>query len=38
MDDSLKNWSLPNDAKKILSKRFKQLKEKVFLEVFTRMV
>ena len=36
MDDSLKNWSLPNDAKKILRKRFKQLKEKVFLEVFTK--
>jgi thioredoxin reductase (NADPH) len=36
MDDSLKNWSLPDDAKKILRERFKQLKEKVFLEVFTK--
>ncbi|PNX49815.1 MAG: hypothetical protein BV457_00310 [Thermoplasmata archaeon M9B1D] len=36
MDDSLKNWSLPDDAKKILRERFKQLKEKVLLEVFTK--
>jgi len=36
MNDSLKNWSLPEDAKKILGERFKQLKEKVFLEVFTK--
>jgi len=36
MDDSLKNWSLPDDAKKILHERFKHLKEKVLLEVFTK--
>ncbi len=36
MDDSLKNWSLPEDAKKILRERFKQLKEKVVFEVFTK--
>jgi len=36
MNDSLKNWSLPDDAKKILRERFKQLKEKVLLEVFTK--
>ena len=36
MDESVNNWSLPDDAKKILGERFKQLKEKVFLEVFTK--
>jgi thioredoxin reductase (NADPH) len=36
MDDSIKNWSLPDDAKKVLLERFKQLKEKVFIEVFTK--
>lgn len=36
MDDSSRNWSLPDDAKKILHERFKQLKEKVVLEVFTK--
>jgi thioredoxin reductase (NADPH) len=36
MDDSVKNWSLPDDTKKILRKRFKQLKEKVVLKVFTK--
>lgn len=36
MDKDLKNWLLPNDAKKILNQRFKQLKEKVILEVFTK--
>lgn len=36
MDKDLKNWSLPDDAKKILNERFKQLKENVILEVFTK--
>jgi len=35
-DESVKNWSLPDDAKKVLIERFKQLKEKVFLEIFTK--
>jgi len=36
MDESIKDWSLPGDAKKVLHERFKQLKEKVVLDVFTK--
>lgn len=36
MDASVEKWSLPDDAKKILIKRFKVLKGKVILEVFIK--
>jgi len=36
MDESSEQWSLPDDAKNILLERFKALKEKVILEVFTK--
>ena len=36
MGDDIKNWSLPDDSKEVLRERFKQLKEKVVLEVFTK--
>jgi len=36
MEESIENWSLPDDAKKVLHERFKQLKEKVVLDVFTK--
>jgi len=35
MDATNEQWSLPDDAKKILLERFKALKGKVILEVFT---
>ncbi len=35
-DASVEQWSLPDDAKKILNERFKALKEKVTLEVFIK--
>jgi thioredoxin reductase (NADPH) len=35
MDETTEQWSLPDDAKNILLERFKALKEKVILEVFT---
>jgi len=35
MDEKSDQWSLPDDAKQILLERFKVLKEKVVLEVFT---
>jgi thioredoxin reductase (NADPH) len=36
MDESIENWSLPKDAEKVLRERFKQLKEEVVLEIFTK--
>jgi thioredoxin reductase (NADPH) len=35
MDEKSERWSLPEDAKNVLHERFKVLKEKVVLEVFT---
>jgi len=35
MDENPEQWSLPEDAKQVLLERFKALKEKVVLEVFT---
>jgi hypothetical protein len=35
MNESSEQWALPDDAKNILLERFKALKEKVVLEVFT---
>jgi thioredoxin reductase (NADPH) len=35
MDEKSERWSLPDDAKNVLLERFKVLKEKVVLEVFT---
>jgi thioredoxin reductase (NADPH) len=35
MDEKTERWSLPEDAKNVLLERFKVLKEKVVLEVFT---
>jgi thioredoxin reductase (NADPH) len=36
MAESIEQWSLPSDTKKILSDRFKELHNKVVLEVFTK--
>lgn len=36
MDSSIEQWSLPEDAKKLLRERFKSLTGKVILEVFTK--
>jgi len=35
MEEQAERWSLPEDAKQVLLKRFQALKEKVVLEVFT---
>jgi hypothetical protein len=29
MDDEIKNWSLPNDSKKVVEEKFKQLLKKL---------
>jgi thioredoxin reductase (NADPH) len=36
MDESTPQWSLPDDAKKVLTERFREMKNKTVLEVFTK--